>query len=485
MKKIVLVIFLLAMPLDAQTTALNGYCDLGATKALTSGLNSSNSFQGLVPSCTVTVYIDSVYSVKNSSYTSGGTATGTTGETCTVTFLGGTTNAVGTVTLTGTNTIGSGAAITISSGGDYTTAPTTATLSSGTATCSGTAAVSATMTPALATLYADSSNTVLSNPFTANTDASWLFYAADNQGYDISMSGGISPYVYPSPVTITDLYLAGPGFSGALSGDVTGTQSATTVVRLENIALPTLASATGLLYDTDGVLSLPSTLPTAAEPAHTGDVTNTAGSLALTLATVNTDVGSFGSSTAIPSITVNGKGLITAISTDVVIAPAGTLSGTTLNSTVVNSSLTSVGTLTSLAVSGATTLSGALILSAIGPSTNPLCTTTAGTVTNSGCITPGGTDYYFSFTGCTLTVGGNSVNCQGTQLFSGVSPVVATQADADYYIGCTTYTTEGWGSSTGVNNVTTTGFDFVENVDRYNSVSATVTPTVWCHLHHN
>jgi hypothetical protein len=390
MKKIVLVIFLLAMPLDAQTTALNGYCDLGATKALTSGLNSSNSFQGLVPSCTVTVYIDSVYSVKNSSYTSGGTATGTTGETCTVTFLGGTTNAVGTVTLTGTNTIGSGAAITISSGGDYTTAPTTATLSSGTATCSGTAAVSATMTPALATLYADSSNTVLSNPFTANTDASWLFYAADNQGYDISMSGGISPYVYPSPVTITDLYLAGPGFSGALSGDVTGTQSATTVVRLENIALPTLASATGLLYDTDGVLSLPSTLPTAAEPAHTGDVTNTAGSLALTLATVNTDVGSFGSSTAIPSITVNGKGLITAISTDVVIAPAGTLSGTTLNSTVVNSSLTSVGTLTSLAVSGATTLSGTLILSAIGPSINPLCTTTAGTVTNVGCNSTSG-----------------------------------------------------------------------------------------------
>jgi hypothetical protein len=485
MKKILFLIFFLTTSLYAQTAALNGYCNLGATKALTSGLNSSNSFQGLVPSCTVTVYIDSVYSVENASYTSGGTVTGTTGQTCNVTFLGGTTDGTGTVTLTGTNTIGSGATITVSSGGDYSTAPTTATLSSGTATCSGTAAVSATMTPALATLYSDSSNTVLSNPFTANTDASWLFYAAVNQGYDISMSGGISPYVYPSPVTITDLYLAGSGFSGSLSGDVTGTQSATTVVRLENIALPTLASATGLLYDTNGVLSLPATLPTAAEPAHTGDVTNTAGSLVLTLATVNSDVGSFGSSTAIPSITVNGKGLITAISTDVVVAPAGTLSGTTLNSTVVNSSLTSVGTLTSLAVSGATTLSGALILSAIGPSTNPLCTTTAGTVTNSGCVSPGGTDYYFSFTGCTLDVSGNSNNCRATQAFSGVSPVVATQTDTNYYIGCTTYTTEGWGSSTGVNNVTTTGFDFVENVDRYNSISATVTPTVWCHLHHN
>ena len=73
----------------------------------------------------------------------------------------------------------------------------------------------------------------------------------------------------------------------------------------------------------------------------------------LTLATVNSNVGSFGSSTSIPSFTVNAKGLITAASGNAVVAPAGTLSGTTLNSTVVNSSLTSVGTLTSLTVSGA------------------------------------------------------------------------------------------------------------------------------------
>lgn len=70
-----------------------------------------------------------------------------------------------------------------------------------------------------------------------------------------------------------------------------------------------------------------------------------AGSVAFTLATVNGNVGSFGSSTSIPSFTVNAKGLITAASGNAVIAPAGTLSGTTLNSTVVTSSLTSVGTL--------------------------------------------------------------------------------------------------------------------------------------------
>jgi hypothetical protein len=81
----------------------------------------------------------------------------------------------------------------------------------------------------------------------------------------------------------------------------------------------------------------------------TGDVTAGpgTGSQVATLATVNSNTGSFGSSTAIPSFTVNGKGLITAASTNAVVAPAGTLTGTTLASNVVSSSLTSVGTITS------------------------------------------------------------------------------------------------------------------------------------------
>ena len=66
----------------------------------------------------------------------------------------------------------------------------------------------------------------------------------------------------------------------------------------------------------------------------------------LTLATVNPNVGSFGSSTSIPSFTVDAKGRVTAASGNVVIAPAGTLTGTTLAANVVSSSLTSVGTIT-------------------------------------------------------------------------------------------------------------------------------------------
>ena len=50
-------------------------------------------------------------------------------------------------------------------------------------------------------------------------------------------------------------------------------------------------------------------------PALTGDITTSAGAVATTLATVNGNVGSFGSATAVPIITVNAKGLVTAVTT--------------------------------------------------------------------------------------------------------------------------------------------------------------------------
>ena len=74
-------------------------------------------------------------------------------------------------------------------------------------------------------------------------------------------------------------------------------------------------------------------LPASALPAFTGDATSSAGSSALTLATVNSNVGSFTNA----SITVNAKGLVTAASsgaaTPTAANPTGTVGLTAVNGT--------------------------------------------------------------------------------------------------------------------------------------------------------
>jgi hypothetical protein len=141
--------------------------------------------------------------------------------------------------------------------------------------------------------------------------------------------------------------------SGTNTGDVTVTDSAEIDFTLagQNITASLVAGSideTKLDASVNASLDLAdSALQANQTITLSGDVTGS-GSTAITttLATVNSNVGTFGSSTAIPIITANAKGLGTAYSTAAVIAPAGTLTGATLAANVLASSLTSVGTLT-------------------------------------------------------------------------------------------------------------------------------------------
>lgn len=144
--------------------------------------------------------------------------------------------------------------------------------------------------------------------------------------------------------------------TGTNTGDVTiGTANGLSLVGQALSLGLSSTSTTGALSSTDWNTFNGKQAAGNYITALTGDVTASGpGSVAATLATVNGNVGSFGSSTSIPTFTVNAKGLITAASGNVVIAPAGTLSGTTLNATVVSSSLTSVGTITTGVWTGTT-----------------------------------------------------------------------------------------------------------------------------------
>jgi hypothetical protein len=87
------------------------------------------------------------------------------------------------------------------------------------------------------------------------------------------------------------------------------------------------------------------TLSATVLPALSGDITTTAGSAATTLATVNSNVGTYGDSTHSLQVTVDGKGRITAIS-PIAISGGGGGGGTITTGTLASQPTTcSVGTL--------------------------------------------------------------------------------------------------------------------------------------------
>ena len=109
----------------------------------------------------------------------------------------------------------------------------------------------------------------------------------------------------------TALTLVKRDSNGKIAADLIGNaDSATAWYNPRNLSLT--GDATATLTGVDGTQNL---------------------SAALTLANVNTNVGSFGSTTAIPVVTVNAKGLVTAIST-VSVATTLSIAGTTGTDTV-------------------------------------------------------------------------------------------------------------------------------------------------------
>ncbi len=209
-------------------------------------------------------------------------------------------------------------------------------------------------------------------------------FIAGQKYYDIQFTGGAI-----TGVTIDNLASPLPISSG-------GTGQATANNAL-NALLPSQGGNSGKALKTDGTNASWSTDTDTGITQLTGDVTAGpgSGSQAATLATVNSNVGSFGSSTSIPSITVNGKGLVTAASGNVVVAPAGTLTGATLASGVTASSLTSFGSSPTLVTPniGVATATSVNKVAITAPATSATLTIANGkTLSCSNTLTFTGTD---------------------------------------------------------------------------------------------
>ena len=191
----------------------------------------------------------------------------------------------------------------------------------------------------------------------------------------------------------------------------------------------------------------------------TGDITGSGtGSFATTLATVNSTPGSFGSSTTIPVITVNSKGLITSVSTAA--NPQGTVTSVTVSGAngigVTGSPITSSGTIslslgaitpTSVAATG--TLSGSNFSgSSSGTNTGDQTITLTGDVTGSGTGSFATTLATVNSSPQTNTFTKTTVNSKG--LTTATSPV--TSSDITTVLGYTPAVVAGANTQVQFNN---------------------------------
>lgn len=127
-------------------------------------------------------------------------------------------------------------------------------------------------------------------------------------------AGTLSGSTLASGVTASSLTSAGGGSFGTAAFTATSAYDA--------------AGAASTAVSTLNASNLSSgTVAAGRMPAMTGDVTTSAGAVATTLATVNGNVGTFGSATQASVITVNAKGLATAASGVTVTPAIGSITG--------------------------------------------------------------------------------------------------------------------------------------------------------------
>jgi hypothetical protein len=165
-------------------------------------------------------------------------------------------------------------------------------------------------------------------PATSDLVEGELAYAEDRS------NNGASAKLYISSINSSSAEVidtVGGKYYTSIVDAATNANTASTVVKRDgsgNFSAGTITAnltgnASGSSGSTTGNAATATALATGRTIGMTGDGTWTSASFtgsgnvtgAMTLATVNSNVGQFGSATAIPVVTVNAKGLVTAVST--------------------------------------------------------------------------------------------------------------------------------------------------------------------------
>lgn len=283
------------------------------------------------------------------------------------------------------------------------------------------------------------------NLATAGTPGTYVSVTTDTFG---RVTSGSTTQVWGS-ITGTPTTLSGYGITDSVknNGSAGGLQagvfaSRPTAGTAGNFYFSTNTNA--LYYDTGAAWSL-------ASPAITGDIAISAGATTSTLATVNSNVGVFGSASAVPQFTVNAKGLITAVSNvTITTAAIGAIASSLLGAANGVATLDATGKLTGTQIPAA--LVGALVYQGTWNATTNSPTLASGVGTKG--------QYYKVSVAGTTTIDGNSAWAVGdmivfngttwdaidglttevTSVFGRVGAVTATLASADFVNQGTTTT---------------------------------------------
>ncbi len=285
------------------------------------------------------------------SYTSGGSISGSKGQTCNLSSFNGVTGASATVALTGTNTIAAGTALTITSPGyGATIAPTSATLSNGTATCSGTATVATTITSGVMTAQAPGSTSVFASVSGVNSVGTAyttcpvtyiLVHDASSQNTTFTLNPAgtqsLTADVYDSTGTYIQPVLTWGSSSTATATVATGT-SGNNPATVTAVAGGTAYITASCSYPTCNV-NLPSqyalNLDTVNVTATPSTTVYAAGSNSKLLVPISTATNTAGTAITLPnypnSIVADpaGKGIYLGSATGLMSVAAGATAGTT------------------------------------------------------------------------------------------------------------------------------------------------------------